>query len=339
MFAVGVGALGWAQAAGVVGVAKDAARWVEVGAAVRIIDFPNLVDGAQCEALTSLDGVVAAGAVRSGNERRLAAMPSRSFETFEVTPAMAEVLNLRTPEVAEGLGVWLASDLAEALAAKPGRTMTVRALHVPATVAGVFDFPADDGRNPALAYSLIEPVAATGVFDACWITAWPERLETDVLARLVANPAPIDESGQRPIPQVGQLNASLGISFDAHGRLARLPTSSLIAAAGLFGLVLGIGLIRLRRLELASALHAGVPKSALGIQTAAETLTWVIAASVLLIPVLWFASTNDNPDSPWPAMFPATQTVAIAGIAVLLGTIGATLATREKHLFRLFKNR
>jgi hypothetical protein len=339
LFAVGVGALGWSQAAGVVGVAQDAATWVEVGAAVRIVDSPGAVDAAQCEALSQVVGVASSGALREGDELRLAALPSRTLTTFEATPGMAEVLDLRTPQPSGGLGVWLSQDLATAVAAEPGDPIAILRDSGSAAVAGVFHFPDDDGRNPILAYSVIEPVAAAGIFDACWVELWPERTATGPLVMLVADPAVNEPGATAMAPEVGYLNGSLGVEFDARGRLARLPTLPLLGAAGLFGLALGFGLIRLRRLELASSLHAGVDKPALAAQMLTEAAIWVLPACVAIAPVLWWVSTHDNPDSPWLPLGLAGQTITLASLAVLLGTLAATLAIREKHLFRTAKNR
>lgn len=338
LFAVGVGALGWAQASGVAQVARDAARWVDAGASVRIVDFGGAVDGAQCDALAAVEGMVASGAVRPGGSWRLAALPSRELKTFEVTPGLAGVLRPSMAEPATGLGVWLSEDLARAVGAIPGGVLPVRGSETPVAVAGIFPFPDDDGRSPVLTYSVLEVVPPTGVFDACWVEVWPERADTELLGVLVANPLPADERGQRPLPQVAPLNSSLGTSFGAQARLDRLPTVALIGAAGVFGLLLGAGLVRLRRLELASALHAGVDKASLAVQISVETGIWVGAGAVAAWPVLWWAS-NGTPDGPWPALFPAVQTVVVAGIAAVLGAVAAILATREKHLFRLFKNR
>ncbi|MDR0432434.1 MAG: hypothetical protein LBH48_03870 [Bifidobacteriaceae bacterium] len=339
LFAAGVGAAGWSQAVGVKSVAQDAAAWVEAGAAVRIVEFPGLVDGAQCEALSQTAGVAASGALRAGPELRLAALPSRTLTAFEATPGMGELLNLRTPEPSSGLGVWLSQDLAAAMAARPGSTMAVLSAPGRVAVAGVFPFPDDDGRNPLLAYSVVEPVAAAGVFDACWVELWPERTQTAALATLVANPVIAESGGATMTPEVRYLNASLGVEFDARGRLERLPTRGLLGAACLFALALGFGLIRLRRLELASSLHAGIAKPALAAQMLVEAATWVGPACLALAPLLWWAAARNNPDPPWLALFLAAQTVALASLAVLLGTLAATLAVREKHLFKTMKNR
>ncbi|MDR1152921.1 MAG: hypothetical protein LBK72_10730, partial [Bifidobacteriaceae bacterium] len=53
----------------------------------------------------------------------------------------------------------------------------------------------------------------------------------------------------------------------------------------------------------------------------------------------WGVASHGNPDSLWAAAYPGLRCLLLAAIAGLIGTLAATLATRERHLFRYFKAR
>lgn len=97
--------------------------------------------------------------------------------------------------------------------------------------------------------------------------------------------------------------------------------------------------LRLRRLELASALHSRVRRVHLAWQQLLETLAWVLAGSCIAGAAVAYASTVGNPDPGWYALGVSARTVVAGAAAVLIGTLIGVLATREQHLFRYFKDR
>lgn len=337
VFVVAIGAIGWFQASSVAGVAREAQSFREAGATVQVIALAGRIDGAQCDALSSYPGIAASGAVRPSDDVRLAVSPSTSLPTFEATPGMAGVLRV-TPTTNAGTsgGVWLAGDLAGVLAVNADRTAVPLSNGASMTASGVFAYPAD-GRLPTLAYTLVSPVPAHGVFDACWVEVWPEALSTvDLLSLPVLPPRPGEEPSQ---PQAQQLNSTLGTQFDAQGRLAKVPVWPMTGAALLLAAGLGVVLVRLRRLELASALHAGLGSTALALQVAFETLVWLCVAVALLLPAEWWIASHGNPDPALAAFYPAGRATVLAAAAVLIAAVLQAGLTREKHLFRYFKNR
>ncbi len=344
-FAIVVGAVGAAQARGYVGVAQAALAWQQQGSAVSIITLEGHIDGRQCDALAAAPGINAAGAVRQATSLRLAAMPSVPVNAFEVTPGLAALLGVSAAPEQGPEGVWIAEDLAGVIG---GATTTLPLVSDggegrgrwsddgAAPVAGVFPLPAG-GQSSPVDYSILVPAAATEPFDSCWVMLWPESQETVSLLTLTT--LPTGQGPQGPSPRIGQLNMTAGTHFDAAGRLAALPTVPLTVAAVAFAAVLGFGLTTSRRLELASALHAGVRKSSLLIQLAAETAGWLLAATAVVIPLAYVAAHRGNPDAPWVAFSPALRTTVLAVIATLLATLLAGALVREKHLFRHFKQR
>ncbi|MCA5891939.1 hypothetical protein LEP48_01060 [Isoptericola sp. NEAU-Y5] len=179
---------------------------------------------------------------------------------------------------------------------------------------------------------------AAGTFDACWVETWPESEHVAPLLTLpVAGGS--DVEGEQLVPMVRQLNPTAGTSFDAADRLANLPTLPLTAAAVVLAVATGLVLVRARRLELASALHAGIDKASLLVQLAVETLVWTVTACALVLPVVWWAAAAGNPDPAWSAFYPALRTTGLAVVGVLVATLVVGALTQEKHLFRYFKHR
>lgn len=349
-FTLVAGGIGVALARGQVGVARDAVAWQRQGSAISVITLEGHIDGRQCDALAGTPGVRASGAVRPAAALRLAALPSVPVATFEITPGLADLLG-RTgpgpvgPDEPAAVGALLAEDLATvvgvtdgsfALVTDPGEGHTGWADAGQVPVAGVFPLPAGRQSSP-LDYSVLLPTAPTAPFDACWAVLWPEVPEA--VALLTLTTLPTGQGPQGPTPQVRQLNTTAGTTFDAPARLAALPTVPLTVAAAGFGAVLGFGLTRVRRLELASALHAGVSRSSLLIQLAAETVGWLIPALAVVVPAGLVAARHTNPDPAWVAFSPALRAAVLSAISVLLGTLLAAVLIREKHLFRHFKQR
>ena len=336
VFVVAIGAIGWFVASSVADVAREAQSFREAGATVQVVALTGRIDGAQCDALSSYPGIAASGAVRSTDDARLAVSPSTSLPTFEVTPGMAGVLRVKpTTDTGTSGGVWLAGDLADVLGVNADRTAVPLSNSSSMTASGVFAYPAD-GRLPTLAYTLVSPVPAHGVFDACWVEVWPEVASTvDLLSLPVLPPGPGEDASQ---PQAQQLNSTLGTQFDAKGRLAKVPVWPMTGAAVLLGAGLGLALTRMRRLELASALHAGVGSTALVLQVAFETLVWVSASVAVLLPAEWLIAAHGNPDPALAAFYPSARATVLAVIATLVAAIVQAAVTRERHLFRYFKN-
>lgn len=327
-----LGGLAAADVRAVVDVLRGAHDFRAAGASVQVLDAPGGVDGARCQALAQVEGVTAAGALRSGDPVRALALPSLELTTWEATPGLLDVLT--APEPADRRpGLWLATDVADTLAAAPGRPLATAAGD--ATVAGVYPFP-DDGRDRALAYAVLAPVPATGTFDACWAEIWPPVPATTALLRTALEPT----AATSDVPvTLGQLNPRLGTTYDGARLLAERPTRPVPVAAVVVGLALGLAAVRARRLELAAALHARVPRPALTTQVLLETLTWVAAGTVVVAPVLGWLAGWGNPDPAAATWTIGLRTVLAGGAATLLGATLGIAATREKHLFRYFKDR
>jgi hypothetical protein len=316
----------------VVAVLRGAADYRAAGAAIQVIEANGNIHGARCHALAATPGIVGSGAVRAGPRLRALNLPSSELTVWEVTPGLPALLAATDASAAHptGPGVWLSADLAETLGAGPGSEIATSAGVMP--VAGVYEWP-DDGRVRMLGYAILTPVPAAGAFDQCWAETWP--VDDDLRSLLWLTLAP-DASD----PVMRQVNGSLGADHDAARAFAgRLTRHAPTAAALAIGLVLGWVALRLRRLELAAALHARVPKRHLAWQQVVEALAWATAAAVVALAGTVYAAALDNPGPVLEAWLIGARSVIAGVLGVLLGTLAAIAATREKHLFRYFKNR
>jgi hypothetical protein len=325
-----VGALAVVDVRAVVGVIEGAREYRDAGASVQILEAAGQVDGARCEALAAVDGVHAAGALRAGEPLRALNLPSSELTGFEATPGLLGALD--RGRIA-GAGLWLSADLAEALGASAGDSIATNA--GPARVGAVYPYP-DDGRDRALGYAAVAPVPATGLFDSCWVEIWPVDPETATLLRttLVADPSSEAQPTQK------QLNGRLGATYDASAEFSGRLTKPAPIAAVVLGLALGFAAVRLRRLELAAALHARVPRAALTWQVLLETAVWTGAAVIVTVPVLWWLAAGAGLPADQVSTWVIGMRTVLAGAgAVLVGAVVGALATREKHLFKYFKER
>ncbi|MDR1188971.1 MAG: hypothetical protein LBK95_16235 [Bifidobacteriaceae bacterium] len=334
-FVATVGVIAALQAHLVVRAVDEAWEYRDAGAAVTILDAPTAISAAQCDALAETPGIVASGAVREGPHVRVAADLSVEQITLEASPGFAGLLHTERAGSSPSDGVWVSETMASRFGVRAGSPGIALVQGGDIPLAGIFAWP-DDGRDPSLGFSIVSPVAPVGLFDSCWIETWPEGSQRD-LARLA-----IDQSGGVDAARgatTRQLNATLGTSFDGPARYRSIPAWPLTAAACAAAFATGFTLVRVRRLSLASALHAGLAKATLAVQLLMETVWWLIPALALSAAGTWGVASHGNPDSTWAAAYPGLRCLLLAAIVALTGSLTAALATRERHLFRYFKAR
>ncbi|WP_101625352.1 ABC transporter permease [Bifidobacterium imperatoris] len=336
----------------IMGIQRQTDGYVASGGSTWILEYPNHIDGAACDRLVSLDGVEAAGAVRqSDNKLVFAALPSTSVPLYDITPGAADVFMLSTTgtqwqygksrasgnTTASREGALLSREAAEPFQAQSGQSLALKdGRHL--DVVGVFNWP-DDGRKSGFSYAALTPVPADSSvsFSQCWVRAWPQTKNIESLLRLASDGSASATTADRP--QIYKLNTTKGSELDS----ALLFTSRLTAFAPWIALaaalVLGFIATRIRKLEMASALHCGVPKTALITQILLETATWGIAGIILASPLLawvWLNNTTAEAESLTDTLL---RVPAAALLGVLLGAFLAVLLTRENHLLKYFKNR
>ncbi|MDR2930970.1 MAG: hypothetical protein LBV06_08730 [Propionibacteriaceae bacterium] len=337
-FGLAIGGAGVAQARVVVDFIHEATVFRDSGAAIQVITSKDQIHGGQCDGLASLPGILASGALRGGPDVRVAALPSTKATSLEVTPGFVEMLASRNVAKNQASsGVWVAANLAERAGVDPNRTAMALVDGSELSMVGTYDSP-NDGRASTLDYVIVSPVASDALFDACWVFAWPRPEAALDVAMIVVAPQATGPGVKPASPIITQLNTTHGLSFDGPVKFARLPLWPITIAAVAVGAILGFTAIRLRRLELAGALHAGVAKSALTLQLMIETAVWLGVALIPAAVVALEAAMAGNTDW-WPAWWPAVRTLALAGVAALIGTGVGLALTRQNQLFRYFKRR
>lgn len=322
----------WTEISTINRITQAAEDYQRSGASVQVLYSPGGVNPEACEALNDIDGIRAAGAVRdTTTELSAAVTPQSKITVKDITQGIATLLDVEGTSTREGL---LASQqVADALTLTPGDTL-------PTTtgdqyIQGIYQYP-DDGRMPGYGYAIMNPVVAEGLFDACWADIWPENPDTTTLLWTALDSRA--DTKDNP-PTIGQLNTSRGKSFDGATDFETRITkhNGIVAFAVLFAL--SFLAVRTRRLELASALHTGVNKSAQIGQLLIETATWTIAAALLTAPAMVLGIFDALPTDRSALLITSVRIVTLGVAATMLGTACATILTREKHLFRYFKER
>ncbi|TXK18988.1 hypothetical protein [Homoserinibacter sp. GY 40078] len=294
------------------------------GAATLILTAEGRIDGDACRALGAIDGVVAAGASRQRPEGLSAdALPHAPITVYETTPGFGGVLDASAP------GTAVAGEVAEAIGAREGdRVSTAEG---PLWVGGIVP-PQAEGSRAGLGWSVFLETTGRAPFDECWVLAWPP---SDVVRGLLMATA---EQGHEA-PRLGQLNTSLGSGFDGTAQLEARITSAVPAVAFVALAALGVVSVRLRRLALASDLHAGARRRDIAAIVHAQALCWLAPALLLTLGLTALAVAPEAYGDRM-ALLTVGARVALASLAGGITGVGAGVATiREHQLLRYFRDR
>ena len=295
---------------------------------VRVLQSQGGIDGATCDALSRIPGV-RAGAVRSV-ESGLSplALPASSLPLYEVTPGTVSLLGTTT---ADPTGILLPEQVAEDLGTTQGALLPLA--HGQAEVAGTYPWDENDGRRPGYAYAALAPVPAMGTFDECWYESWPHSDDVDALVRSTL----VGSDDQNA--QVLAMNPTRGTTFDAAGRLRQRPTWLAWIAASAIGAALGAAATWWRRLEIASALHAGLRTSDTTVLQLFEAVAWVGGAFILTSGICLTILSGAAPDDRSDLIRLVTAEGICAASWTLIGVVIASMTIRERQLFTFFKGR
>lgn len=340
VFLLVVGGLAVVDARAVIQVSQTIVDWRADGGSIVILTADDSVDARACDALSTVDGITAAGAIREDPEGlQLPVLPTVPPSLWESTPGFARLVQSvdHTGEVTAGstggrAGVLLSAALADTLGRAPGGRIATAdgALEV----SGVFPMPENAGQVTPLGHAALAPVPASGAFDACWVDIWPADQTTEALIHTT-----LITTGSDTPAQLARLNPTVAATIDPLGLYADRATRLAPAAACILAAMLAFAAARARRVEVASALHAGVRPGVLTAQHLAECATWLLAAAVLALPFTLWAATTGNPAPAVPVLADQWWTIFAGASGALLGTIGGIAATRENHLFIYFRVR
>lgn len=310
------------------GLRTKAEQFRDSGAAIRTLVAEDHVDASSCDALAETAPIGAAGAMASTQPVVFSVMPGNSVPAFEVTPSLADVLQLNA---AQPLGVWISEQLADTLKAVPGSVIPTAS--GPLTVAGTFPWP-DDGRDSRLGYAVLIPSRSQAPLDECWATIWPTSAVADNLLRSAAT---VDFASTTP-RNLSQVNKNHGTTFDGNAEYLDRLTRGVPFLGGLASLLLGYTATRIRRLEYAGALHAGARKTDTLATALVETSAWASVGALTASAVLALTAEQD-PASFAPVFITSTKIVLSAFALAIAGSAIALVGIRERHLFRYFKDR
>lgn len=227
----------------------------------------------------------------------------------------------------------VSGDVADSIGATPGDVVATD--RGPLSIGSTYDYPAD-GRRPGFGYALLAVSTDRSSFDECWVTAFPE---VPNLRALLFTTMQAGEPAFNDKPQLSQLNQSLGASFDGYTAFGSRITRAAAPVALFISMLIGYIAVRVRRLQLASALHAGLDRTDVTALCLLETVAWAVAAAAITVAVATF-TTSWAPATNAQLFASALVAIPLAGSAgAVLGSLVAAITTRERHLFVYFKDR
>lgn len=308
---------------------QQAADFRAAGGSVLTISAPGRVDGARCESLRDLPGVHTAGAltVRPDESVTAVALPGAPMPAADASPGFPAVVGATTDG---GPGLILTDDAVATLGLELGDRLS--ATTGTTRLAGTYAYPRD-GRRDGYGYLAVSVTGYRAPFDECWVEAWPMTTELNPLLFTVLRPG----GDADDVPQVQQLNSTLGSGLDGAGLFHDRVTRFGGLLVGLIAAVVAFVAVRARRVELATALHDGMRRRDLWTIVSLESVLWTAPAVAvgMALSLAWFGRDGDLLVGAVLGARVALSVLAggVAGVAVALAT------TREKDLFAYAKDR
>ena len=258
-------------------------------------------------------------------------LPNAPLNAFEVSSGFSSLLEILQ---GDSRGLLLSKEASEALGVKAGKSLVLEQGH--GTVHAVYDWP-DDGRRGGFGYAALLPVPSEIAFDECWVNAWPHPKQ---LADLLLNTRlQTPEGSSEDKPTISQLNSTLGTTFDGQARYDSRPTRFAPLLSFVTAFLVGWASVRWRRLEIASAIHARVSKQALAAMLLIEIGACLLVVTLLAASVTTIGTFGIEDEDRMPIYGQALGILTATIIGAVLGVLLSLMGTRERHLFRYFKDR
>ena len=306
-----------------------AKQYQEAGASTYFIETQSRIDGAACDALSRVQGVQAAGALReAAAPLKPLSLPSGEIPVFSVTVGFPEIFGAKTNQP----GAVVSAEVAQVLSLKVGSE--IKTERGALQVADIYQNP-EDGRKNGYGYAVLAPEPTAKKYDQCWVRMWPESEETVKLLYLTVLPG----ADSREVDvRVSQFNSSLGAEFDEQSFYSRA-TSWYPVLGLMISALMGFFYVWLRRLQFASMLHAGAQKTALTLIAGLEVSMWILpaVAAGVLCSLVFAAAAVDAPETVYLLLGSRIIVSAVAGFYA--GVLAAVAVIKEKQLFKLFKDR
>ncbi|UOE27185.1 hypothetical protein [Agromyces soli] len=309
---------------------ESAAAFRQSGGATFILSAPGEIDAAACDALGRLPNVSAAGAIRdTGKKLAISTLPDAPVPSFDTSAGFAAIIGA---DVQNRAGLVISEELAATLNVSAGDEITTRAGTT--NVAGTYSYP-NDGRRPGLGYAALSSTVDEAAFDECWISAWPQITNARAILFTALQPKQHDNEDQATVTQ---LNSTYGIEFRGADAFLGRVTRYALPVAVLVAFLLGFTAVRQRKLQIASSLHAGLPRVSLIAIHALEALVWS-APAVLLTLGIAVVIAQQLPAEDRLAVIHGLAPIAMSALIAPIGAAIAAAATSERNLFRYFKDR
>lgn len=300
------------------------------GASTVTLAAPGRIDAAACHQLVDLPGVDDAGAIRRADTDIVpAALPHGTVPTYDVTPRFGGLLDAEM----HGEAGLLLSDQAAALSS--GREVTLLTTTATVNVAGTYSWPRD-GRRPGFGYAAMQLSPATGTYDECWVHAWP--MPGDLASIVQTTLIPARDANDQPAV-LSQLNTTLGTRFTGGETFDVRPTRHAPALSGALGAAIGYAAVRVRRVQLAGALHDGLARTSLLIVIGLETCAWVLPATATIAAATITVAGTGPPEAASSTIVVSMRVAASAAVAACLGALTAAMGARERQLVRYVRDR
>ncbi|MCA4131281.1 hypothetical protein [Arthrobacter sp. M4] len=328
-FVVLVGALTSSELAVVAALDARARQYHDAGASIRILKADGGVDAQRCDVLPSTNGIASAGALRSMAPVAVSSLSGLTTPAFEASRGFQALLGV--DEEADH-GALISESLARRWGVLAGDRIATDGGQM--RIAAVFRYPENDGRDSRLANAVLFPSLGQAAFDECWADVWPSTAAFDSLIRT----AMVSQSNGGSVV-IASLNPSLGQVFTGPSDYSNRVTRFAPSAAAVLGLALGlIGSLR-RRLEYASALHAGVPGHQLNLISLTETACWATLAAIITAGFGAGAVLLAMPSIAGTLLGNVALTCVSGAVGAVSGALLVTALVKERKLFVYFKQR
>ncbi|MBT1179511.1 hypothetical protein [Bifidobacterium vespertilionis] len=267
---------GGADALGVRQITDTAWTYRESGGDILTISSPGGIRGRDCAALSSIDGVEGAMAMRGADAVTPIALPDAPYPAYEVTGGARNLVDITGSD-----GFVIADKVAQQLGLAAGDDLVTED-GVRHRVTGTFAWPSD-GRLPQYASTVLLAVPATDLdtmFDACWVRAWPMTTQVRDALNSVVSKADASVPGLGNMPTPAKLNPLLaGVAPGAADYKARFTRFAVIPAM-LLAAVTGAASVLQRRVEIAMLRQFGASGPQVAEKMLAVALGWSIPAAL-----------------------------------------------------------
>jgi hypothetical protein len=320
-------------------ISQQGKEFLNSGAATWELASKGTISPVRCDNLAKIDGVLHSGAISEENITITPiSMPGTSIPVNTVSQNFYKLLDLTSLDLSTP-GIFIPTVISERLGIRAGNSFLANSGEI--FVSGVYNYP-DDGRQGSLGFAALAPLDTQSepnrLLDSCQATIWGQNdsLKTMLWTALESKE---ESANSRVKPEIAQLNGKFGITFEGAKLYDSRETKYLGVLVLLVCALLGFVFIRIRRLEIASWLHVSMKKA-----DALKICLLEISPIILLTlfasaPTFLFAYIGADP-SDFPAyLFLALRIFLASAIGLLLGTTLGIVATKERHLFKYFKER